>query len=107
MKPSISVSLIICGTLLLLFPFIYYLTYSSQQAYVLANRTDTRPAPGMLNYNPQPLKSPVQTGVGFFGLIMTLAWAVGGTVPWPKPKGLREAVVPVDINVTTYDPDET
>ncbi len=105
MKPQIAVTLIVCGTILLMFPFIYYLAYSSQQAYVLANRTDTRPAAGMLNYNPQPLKAPVQTGIGVLGLVMIVGGAVGGTINWPKGRA-REAMVPIDINLTAYGPEE-
>ncbi len=105
MKPPIAVSLIICGTLLLVFPFIYYLTYSSQQAYVLANRTDTRPAAGMLNYNPSIGRSGVQTGIGVLGLVMIVAGAVGGSMDWPGNR-IRQAKIPIDVNVTAYAPEE-
>ena len=74
MKTPIGVALIVCGTALMILPFVYELVFLSQEAYVIAHDPDARPPAGSL-----VAKAWARSQYGIFigGLAMVLLGVAG------------------------------
>ena len=104
MRSSFAATLLACGTVLLLLPFLYHLVYYSNQSYVLAHRTDTAPNPDWGSYG--PIFYPAQTAIGILGLTLIAVGFIGGTgVFSKKDKKDKDVRVPLDIVLKAHAPE--
>ncbi|MFT5466064.1 MAG: hypothetical protein ACI8UO_001162 [Verrucomicrobiales bacterium] len=109
MKSSFAATLLVCGTILLLSPFAYYLVFYSQQSYVLAHRADTTPNQDWQRYGPtfnrETRAGYIQAGVGGLGLAMMITGILGGFGVFErrKRKDEQDARVPLDIILRAHN----
>ena len=91
MRPSFAATLLVCGTILTLFPFGYHLAIHANTSMVLANRPDTTPNADWSSHGPRIL--PLQGAVGITGVIFLTVGFLGGTGIFAKKDKKEDAAV--------------
>lgn len=106
MRPSFVATMLICGTIMVLFPFIYHLHIHANTSLVLAHRADTTPNADWGSHG--PVIPPLQAAIGMIGFVFLVVGFLGGLIDainTKRGKKEKDVRVPLDIILKAHAPE--